>query len=108
MGANRSRMALLGIILVPGFCRSSLSAETGVTDKEILIGSCTSLSGSNSLIGQQMMSGAQAYLDSVNANGGVYGRKIKLLSYDHKYDPGVTISCLKRLLAENVFALAYI
>lgn len=79
---------------------------TGVTDTEILIGSSSALSGFTSFLGTQTIHGSQAYINEVNANGGVYGRKIKLLAYDDKYVPNLTVENTKKLINEDkVFAL---
>ena len=42
----------------------------------------------------------------MNASGGVYGRKIRLISYDDKYDPPLTVENTKRLIDDDqVFVL---
>jgi ABC-type branched-subunit amino acid transport system substrate-binding protein len=51
--------------------------------------------------------GATAYLHSVNDQGGVFGRKVQLLSYDDGYDPQKAPGCFKRMTTENVFALGF-
>jgi branched-chain amino acid transport system substrate-binding protein len=80
---------------------------TGITDKEILLGSCTSLEGPVAVVGKQVISGATLYLDYVNSKGGVNGRKIKLLSHDDSYDPDKAVKCFSRLQEEKVFAGAF-
>ena len=57
-------------------------AENGVTQNEIVIGMSNALSGPASGLGTGLKAGAIAYIDKVNAAGGVNGRKIKLISYD--------------------------
>jgi branched-chain amino acid transport system substrate-binding protein len=79
----------------------------GVTDKEILIGSCAALEGPSSILGRQTVVGAKAYFALTNAEGGVHGRNLKLLSYDDSYDPEKTQACFDRLMAEKVFALGF-
>src|SRR5437868_8098060 len=94
-------------LIVITMASAPLRAETGVTSSEVLIGSCAALSGKDGFVGQQTVLGAKAYLDSVNAQGGVFGRKIKLLSYDHEYVPDKAIACFNRLIQEGVFASAF-
>ena len=84
-----------------------LRAEDGVTDKEILIGSCAALTGPAADLGVETVRGAKAYLDSVNAKGGVNGRKLVLNSLDDGYDPDKAIACFKQQQDAHVFALGF-
>src|SRR5262245_9191319 len=61
------------------------AGKEGITDKQIIVGSCCDLEGPVSLIGQQQLAGAKAYISSVNDHGGVHGRKIEVLSYNDNY-----------------------
>jgi len=79
-------------------------ARFGVTDSEILIGSCCSLTGALAERGAQLESGARSYLDSINKAGGVNGRKINLSVCDDKYDPEVAILDFNNCLKNKVFA----
>ncbi len=80
---------------------------TGVTEKEILIGSCSALEGPSHFLGTETVTGAKAYLDMINDAGGVDGRKLKLLTYDDSYDPAKTEACFNRLMEQKVFALGF-
>jgi branched-chain amino acid transport system substrate-binding protein len=86
-----------------------LSAQNtpGVTDKEILIGSCSALEGPSHFLGTETVAGAKAYFAMINDAGGVDGRKLKLLAYDDSYDPAKTEACFNRLLEQKVFALGF-
>lgn len=79
----------------------------GVTDREILIGSCSALEGPSRFLGSETVTGAKAYLELVNDAGGVDGRKLKLLAYDDSYDPAKTEACFNRLMEQKVFALGF-
>jgi ABC-type branched-subunit amino acid transport system substrate-binding protein len=79
----------------------------GVTDREILIGSCSALEGPSHFLGSETVTGAKAYLEMVNDAGGVDGRKLKLISYDDSYDPAKTEACFNRLMEQKVFALGF-
>lgn len=87
---------------------SSLAgAENGVTDKEILIGQFAAISGPAAQLGQRMQQGMLAYFHAVNAQGGVNGRMIKLLTRDDGYEPDKAAAAVKALIQEDkVFALA--
>src|SRR5712692_3610999 len=82
-------------------------AGPGVTEKEILIGSCSALEGPSHFLGTETVTGAKAYLDMTNDGGGVDGRKLKLLNYDDSYDPAKTEACFNRLMEQKVFALGF-
>ncbi len=79
----------------------------GVTDKEILIGSCSALEGPSHFLGTETVTGAKAYFAMVNDAGGVDGRKLKLLTYDDSYDPAKAEACFNRLMEQKVFALGF-
>lgn len=82
-------------------------AEDGVTDKDVTIGSCAALTGPAADLGIETVRGAKAYLDGVNAAGGVNGRKIVLASKDDGYDPDKAIACFKAQMDAKVFALGF-
>jgi branched-chain amino acid transport system substrate-binding protein len=82
-------------------------AESGVSDKEIVIGSCSAQSGPAEQLGTKQIAGAKAYLDRVNGAGGVHGRKIKLQVEDDKYEPDGAVVCFKKLVDSQVFAAAF-
>ncbi|MGA2401494.1 MAG: ABC transporter substrate-binding protein, partial [Syntrophobacteraceae bacterium] len=63
------------------------SPAPGVSDSEILIGSSCPLSGHASFLGTQTIHGLQAFISHVNDQGGINGRRIRLIAYDDAYDP---------------------
>jgi branched-chain amino acid transport system substrate-binding protein len=89
-------------------CVDIMGAQTpGVSEKEILIGSCSALEGPSRSLGVETTTGARAYFSSINDEGGVNGRKLKLIAYDDSYDPAKTEACFEHLLADKVFALGF-
>jgi ABC-type branched-subunit amino acid transport system substrate-binding protein len=79
----------------------------GVSDKTILIGSCSALEGPSHSLGVETVAGANAYFSLINDEGGVNGRKLKLIAYDDSYDPAKTEACFNRLMADKVFVLGF-
>ncbi len=63
-----------------------------------VIGQSAPLTGGNAKFGQDIRDGAQAYFALVNANGGVQGRNIELLSLDDKNDRKQAGENTKKLL----------
>jgi len=104
-----SFIAKIGFVALLAMSPSLAIGQTtpGVTSKEILIGSCSALEGPSHSLGTQQIKGAQAYFNLINDEGGVSGRKLKLLAYDDSYDPAKSEACFKRLQSQNVFALAF-
>ena len=64
-----------------------IAHANGVTSDTITLGQSAPLSGPAELLGKEMKAGAEAYFSFVNQNGGVHGRKIKLISLDDGYEP---------------------
>jgi ABC-type branched-subunit amino acid transport system substrate-binding protein len=81
-------------------------AEPGVTYDRIVLGQAAVFSGPAAQLGIQMRNGIRAYLDYVNAKGGVHGRKLELITEDDRYEQSVAPSASKKLIEEHrVFAL---
>ncbi|HEV3241399.1 MAG TPA: ABC transporter substrate-binding protein [Casimicrobiaceae bacterium] len=94
----------LGGILVAAMALAA-SAEPGVSATTILIGESAAFSGPASELGNEMRAGATAYFQSVNAAGGVYGRKIELRSLDDGYEPERAAANTRKLLEDGMFLL---
>ena len=79
---------------------------TGVTAKTIKLGISSPKTGSAGLVYGKVPGAMKAYFDYINANGGVNGRKISLVSYDDKYVPTLAATqTTKLVLDDKVFAL---
>jgi len=100
-------LCLVAVCLLAAPSMAWGQAVPGVTEKEILIGSCSALEGPSHFLGTETVTGAKAYLDMTNDAGGVDGRKLKLISHDDSYDPAKTEACFNRLMDQKVFALAF-
>jgi len=95
----------IGVALVL-MAMANAHAETGVTDKKILLGQSAAFSGPAAQLGIQLNSGAKVYFDQVNATGGVYGRKIEIIQKDDKYEADLAATNTKALIEnDGVFAL---
>ncbi len=103
------RLPKWGFLLVMLFfgITGSNAQTPGVTDKEVLIGSCAALEGPSSFLGRETVNGAETYFQMVNEEGGVNGRKLRLVSFDDSYDPGKTQACWDQLMAQKVFAMGF-
>lgn len=103
----RTPALLLANILATNLAFFAINvAAQGVSDDEILIGMSAAFSGQSQALGIELYRGSQAYLDTVNARGGVHGRRVVINAYDDGYDPPRAIANTIRLLEDDeVFAL---
>jgi branched-chain amino acid transport system substrate-binding protein len=82
------------------------AAEVGVETDEIVVGQSAALSGNAQELGTEMKLGAQILFDKVNEAGGIFGRKIRLITLDDAYEPDKASANTKKLIEEEkVFAL---
>ncbi|MBU4418651.1 MAG: ABC transporter substrate-binding protein, partial [Candidatus Omnitrophica bacterium] len=99
---------IMAIIFISGCTPKETlnSSINGVTDNEIVIGSSAALEGEAGFLGTQLIHGSLAYLNEINAQGGIHGRKIRLISYDDQYEPSKTVANTQQLInTDKVFAL---
>jgi ABC-type branched-subunit amino acid transport system substrate-binding protein len=62
------------------------STEVGVTDDTIVLGATFTLSGILPGFAQPALNGARAYVDYLNSNGGLCGRKVDYVALDDGFD----------------------
>ena len=79
------------------------SKAPGVTDTEVTIGITTPLSGPAAAWSATAL-GAEAWAKHVNEQGGVNGRKIKIVMKDDGYNPGRALANVNEM-KDSVFAL---
>ncbi|WP_157050479.1 ABC transporter substrate-binding protein [Herbaspirillum rhizosphaerae] len=72
---------------------------------DIVIGQSADLSGQFAPISQQFLTGANVYFAQLNAQGGIRGRKLRLLSADDKGDPELAVRNTVQFL-QNAGAVA--
>jgi branched-chain amino acid transport system substrate-binding protein len=81
-------------------------AEDGVTADTVVFGQAAVLQGPAAALGTGMRAGIQAAFEEANRQGGIQGRKLKLISIDDGYEPDKAIAATKKLIEEDkVFAL---
>src|SRR5438874_8037699 len=96
---------LLAVALaLPAFAQKKY--DTGATDTEIKIGNTNPYSGPASaygVIGKTIT----AYLNKINAEGGINGRKINFISYDDGYSPPKTVEQVRKLVESDEVLLLF-
>jgi branched-chain amino acid transport system substrate-binding protein len=118
MAALKSRRFVpalaIGIALVAAGCGSSSSSgggggsssAPGVTATSITFGTHQPLTGPAAPGYSEIAPASQAFFNYVNAHGGVFGRKIKLIIKDDAYNPTNTVNVVHQLvLQDNVFGI---
>ncbi len=93
-----------------GRCSWALAATlcVGMTvsaQAQIKIGQTAAFSGPGSLSVQESAEGARLYFDAVNAQGGIKGQRIELISMDDKYDPKLAVENTRSLIDQGVLAM---
>jgi branched-chain amino acid transport system substrate-binding protein len=97
-------VALVGLLVLLG--STPVRAEEGVTDKEVVIGAGLDLTGAVANWGVNIKAGMEAMFNRINEAGGVHGRKIRLVAYDHVYQPPKAVTNAKRLVErDHVFVM---
>lgn len=79
----------------------ALAQSQGVSKNEIVIGSIQDLSGPIAGFGKQVRLGMMLAVDEVNEQGGVNGRKLKLLVEDSAYDPKKAVLAAQKLVNQD-------
>lgn len=95
-----SMLALTAVIL---FSFSGCNKGGG---NEILIGEYASLTGPNATFGISSTNGLKLAVEEQNINGGLFGKQIKLITYDNQGKPSESQTVVQRLIKnDNVVAV---
>ncbi len=87
--------------------KEAIKLAQGVTDKEILVGLTGPQTGPVAEY-DKVRKGVQSYFNYMNDNGGVNGRKLKLIAYDDQYQPAKTLQGMQKLIDQDkVFSILY-
>ena len=100
------RRGVLALAALLALATVSARAQNRVTESEIRIGQTMPYSGpmsGYSLLGKL----TQAYFEKVNAEGGMAGRKLKLISLDDAYSPPKTVEHTRRLVEQDDVLLVF-
>jgi len=90
-------VALAASALIAG----SAFAQQGVSKNEIVIGTIQDLSGPLAGYGKAVRNGMLLRVDEINEQGGIGGRKLKLLVEDSGYDPKRAVLAAQKLVNQD-------
>jgi hypothetical protein len=97
----------LSVIALAVASGNAAAQQQGVTKTEILVGSILDISGPIAALGKQTRNGMQLRVDEINEQGGIHGRKIKLMVEDDGYDPKKAVLAAQKLVNQDkVFVVA--
>ncbi len=77
------------------------AAQQGVSKTEIVLGSIQDLSGPLAGYGKQARLGMMLRVDELNEQGGIGGRKLKILFEDSGYDPKKAVLAAQKLVNQD-------
>ena len=101
------KLALAAVLALGSGLAVAQSTTPGVSKTEITIGSIQDLSGPLAGYGKQIRNGMLLRIEEANEQGGVNGRKIKLLVEDDGYDPKKAILATQKMIGTDngIFAM---
>jgi len=82
----------------------SMASDPGISDDEIVLGVTQPLTGPAAGWGKPITGGMQAWADHINSQGGIHGRKIKLIIKDDGYNPARAMANLQEM-KNKIFAV---
>jgi len=96
--------AVLAALALAG--AGAFAQQQGVTKDEIVIGSIQDLSGPIAGFGKQARMGMLLRVDEINEQGGINGRKLRLIVEDSAYDPKKALLAAQKLVNQDkIFAM---
>jgi branched-chain amino acid transport system substrate-binding protein len=102
---KRTTLAL-GILAMSTGLAHADKHSPGISKGEILIGTIQDLSGPIAAFGKQSRNGLQLRVDEINEQGGINGRRLKLIVEDNGYDPRKAVLAAQKLVnRDKVFAV---
>jgi ABC-type branched-subunit amino acid transport system substrate-binding protein len=76
-------------------------ASAAVRAEDIVVSQVSTFSGSQAVTGKAMHAGAKLYLDYVNSQGGIKGRRIRLETHDDAGKPEDTVRLIRESIAQE-------
>ncbi|GAB4202885.1 MAG: ABC transporter substrate-binding protein [Tibeticola sp.] len=95
---RRLSLMAASLLLASG---AALAQSQGVSKDEIVIGTIQDLSGPLAGFGKQIRNGMLLRVEEANEQGGVNGRKLKLLIEDDGYDPKRSVLAAQKLVNQD-------
>lgn len=91
----------LGLLTAIAVSSTLAFAQQGVSKTEITLGSIQDLSGPIAGFGKQARLGMLLRVDEINEQGGINGRKLKIIVEDSAYDPKKAVLAAQKLVNQD-------
>jgi branched-chain amino acid transport system substrate-binding protein len=102
----KTRLTLLMSAALALTAGTALAQSQGVTKNELVLGSIQDLSGPLAGFGKQVRLGMMLRADEINEQGGINGRKVRLIVEDSGYDPRKAVLAAQKLVNQDkIFAM---
>lgn len=98
---NHLRLSLAAAALTVCAALTACNKSSNASSDVIKVGEYASLTGSEATFGQQSHNGTQLAIDEINANGGVLGKKIQLLTEDDQSQAGQPATVVRKLISSD-------
>lgn len=100
-------LSTLATALLAASAVTAHAQQQGVTDTEVLLGEIVPLTGAASVGSTALSMGTRMAIAEANAEGGIAGRKIRIISEDDGYVVTRAVQAARKLItSDKVFALA--
>ncbi len=99
--------SILALAVLATSATASMAQQQGVSKNEILIGTIQDLSGPLAGYGKQARNGMLLRIAEANEQGGIHGRKLRLIAEDDGYDPKKAVLAAQKLVNQDkIFIMA--
>ena len=98
---NLKTASALAVLAATASLAMAQPASQGVTKNEIVLGSIQDLSGPLAGFGKQVRNGMLLRVDEINEQGGINGRKVKVIVEDSGYDPKKAVLAAQKLVNQD-------
>jgi branched-chain amino acid transport system substrate-binding protein len=88
------------------FTGAAFAQGQGVTKTEIVIGTAQDLSGPIVGFSKPTVNGMRMRVDEINEQGGIHGRKLRLVVEDHGYDPKKAVLAAQKMIQRDKIFVA--
>ena len=96
---------VLAVIMTAG-CFVMFGCGGNKADENVIkIGTQGPYTGDTAVYGLGVKNGTELFINQLNEKGGINGKKIELISYDHKGDDAEAINVFNKLVEEGITAL---
>jgi branched-chain amino acid transport system substrate-binding protein len=99
-------MKLKFAVFAFAFAGAALAQTQGVSKNEIVLGTAQDMSGPAVPFSKPAVNGMNMRIEEINAQGGIHGRKMRMVVEDHGYDPKKAVLAANKLTQKDkIFAI---